>query len=205
MIKDELYLKMTERFMYKNHMLDFILPVTKEIFKFQEINILVLFNKYFPSYVLRQYDLECKWEDYILENEKIKFDWGINHVYFNVPFYYNIGDSFYVTNISENGASITFDLDHDDQQVCILVFRPNVFTNKNFIDKYDEGKGWSKIWVDQTISATLNRKILSDFLKELEIILDTEIIEISSGYIDQKYLYRYGVKDAAVLDYPDAE
>ena len=199
-VKDNLYLKMAERFLYKNHMLDFILPATKQIFENKEIKILVLFNKYFPSYKLRQYNMECKWEDYILENENLKIEWRDSHVYFDIPFYYNIEDKLYITNSPENGASIYLEVDQNDQKVCILTFRPSVFTNRNFVDEYDEGKGWSKIWVDQTISATINRKILSDFLIELEQILDTEIIETTSSYINKKHLHKYGMKEDAEIE-----
>lgn len=195
-----MYLKMTERFLNKNHMLDFILPIEKEIFKSKVIKILVLFSKYFPSYKLRHYNKECKWEDYILENENLKIEWRDNQVYFDISFYYNIDDKLYITNSPENGASIYLEVDQNDQQVCILTFIPNVFTNKNYIDKYDEGTGWSKLWVDQSKSATLNRKILSDFLSEFEKILGTEIIETVSTYINKKYLCKYGIKEEAELE-----
>lgn len=194
------YLYMTERYVNKNHMLDFILPISKAKFKEKEVKVLVLINKYFPSYKLKQFDIERNWEDFILYNKKYKLDWGINHVYLQLPFFYNIEADTHITNISENGASICIEVGHNDQQVCIITFRPNVFTNINFIDMYEEGKGWYRIWVDQSKSATINRKTLSDFLIELEQILDTEIIETASSYINKKYLYKYGIKEEAELE-----
>jgi len=198
--KKEAYFSMTQRYVYKNHMLDFILPISKVKFKEKEIKVLTLFNKYFPSYKIMKLNIERSWEDFILYNEYLKFDWDSQIcTYFQIPFYYNIGNDIQITNASENGASIFLEIDQDNQEVCILTFRPNVFTNQNYIDVY-RNKSWEKIWVDQTKSATLNRKRISSFLEEFETVLETKIIEATSGYINKRHINMHGVNEDAVLE-----
>ncbi len=195
----EAYFSMTKRYVYKNHMLDVILPISKIRFKEKEVKFLILINKHFSSYKLKQYSIEHNWEDFILHSEKFTIDWGINHVHIQLPFFYNIEEDIHVTNFSENGASITIDVDHADQEVCILAFRPNVFTNRNYVEIY-RNENWDKIWIDQTKSATLNRKRISNFLEELETVLETEITEVTSSYINNEHLYKYGIKEEAELE-----
>lgn len=201
----EKYLAMTCKYKDKNHMLDIIFPIKLQSFKSKEDKFLMLVNKHFPSPTVISNDSEINWDDFLQkENELAKTIGGLI-AYINIPVWYNIEDVLLKSNISENGISVYFDIDHDGNEILILSFLCNVFTNKNFIEKYSDGIGWKKVWVDQTISATLNRKNLKAFLKDLEDQLKVSIIEFASGYIEKEFTFKYGFIEEAKLYFYEGE
>lgn len=196
--EQKLYVNMVQRYVHKNHMLDIILPIKTSIEE-TTVKFLLVLSKHFPSAIFNFDDKNRPWEDFILHGIYKGIKFGESPIYFDIGLMYNIGSTVIETKISENGVSIYFDYDHNNNEILLLTFRANVFTNKNYLNSYMED-GWTKVWIDQTKSARMNRQKLNRFMIELERVLGTEISEISSSYISEKYLSKYGINDNAVLE-----
>lgn len=82
----------------------------------------------------------------------------------------------------------------------MLSFYTDVFTDKNYDEEWNiEKQKWDIRVLDESEAARKNRKILHDFIKEVEEKLDIENIEVESEVLDEKYIYKYGIKENAVI------
>lgn len=92
-----------------------------------------------------------------------------------------------------------------DDFFCIITFYTNVFTNKNFDEEWNiEKQKWDIKVLDESEAARKNRKTLHDFIHDLEDKLDIKDIEVESEVLDEKYIYKYGItEDAVIRGYED--
>ena len=166
------------------------------------ISLFVLFNKYYPSYKIIHADFNdieevLKWEDFILNDYKIisKHDMSI---WLDVPFCLLKEDTISLPKALRRGVSFFYGLEEDGTRNAVGInFYGNVYTNIRH-DFDPENRVY--VPVDQSACAKKNREIMTAFLKELEILLEGEITEfLSPFYLDEKYIFKYGIKSDAVL------
>ena len=178
------------------------MPCKKSDFRVKVKDVFILMNRYFESFTLvNEMSQEEKWEEVVLNSVINKKPIEIGEkLEINIPVFY-IGDNgLKKSYIKENGMAFYFDIDHYRSEILILFVRPNAYTDKNFIEYYDDTKGWKKKVVDQSKAAKINRDNLSNFLSRLEVLFDQQISEFGSSYIHDNLIYKYGIRSDAVLD-----
>lgn len=178
------------------------MPCKKSDFRDKVKDVFILMNRYFESFTLNnEMSQEEKWEEVILNSVIHKKSISIGEkLEFNIPVFYIDDNGIKRSYIKENGITFYFDIDHYRSEILILFVRPNAYTDKNFIEYYDDTKGWGKKVVDQSKAAKINRDNLSNFLSRLEALFDQQISEFGSSYIHYNHIYKYGIRSDAVLD-----
>lgn len=158
-------------------------------------NLFILINKYYPSYLnINGLSFEVKkWEDFLLYDFVYEPN-QVNYLCFKIPVYIQDQDGkLILKQTQEEGIEIIYGIDGLDSIYCLgIEFRAYVYFDRHLIDG---------VYVDQSLAATKNRKILSDFLQEAEKLLDSKIVEVDSEYYGENhsYIYNYGIKEHARL------
>jgi hypothetical protein len=198
-------------YIFKNEILNSYIEFEREIDIDLLVNIFILINKHYPSFLIRKIDFSKinqvkKWEDVILENIIITSDQDIS-IDLYVPLYYPTGDDFSGCSfgIFEDSMHIYYGYDKAvSKNFFAINFYGNVFTNiagywKSGPDPKFVNIGREYIKYDITEVATKNRAIMKSFLIELESLLDGEVVEYLSHHLDQKDINKYGINDDAVF------
>ncbi len=170
-------------------------------------DVLILINKYYPSY--RKLDANVsytefisnddnQWEDLALIENSSYFKNEGDTIRFSIPVYYQIDNELFLFKNTEEGITFYIDVDQNNEEILIISFLPNVFVNTNYFSEYIESD-FQRRASNQELAATINRQKLSNFLKQLEIILNSNIYDFGSYIIEEKYLNNYGVNEDAVL------
>lgn len=81
----------------------------------------------------------------------------------------------------------------DGSIVGVDVFA-DLYTDIDYIPKYEEGEGWTYEKRDNSKASKKNREVLRNFLMALEKLIDGEVIEYH-GNFDNKYLTPYGFSE----------
>lgn len=172
------------------------------------IKILILLNKFYPSYTHNEGSLNVdknniegvKWEDIILNDCSLETNTYLD-LYFNIPVFIQTGNQIEIEYTIENGIGIILEKDEGFGFIFILDVYPNVYLNTNYYSVFDEdSRKWNKVKTNQTLAATENRKVLTTFLKELEVLLKVEINHYESLKFDKNYIYKYGFYENVVLE-----
>lgn len=158
--------------------------------------LLILIDKHYNYLIRDSFNVICDWHN-------------IEHFDFNNRKEYKLLIS----------PSLYFTDGNDVRNGCISdAFRIVIIPNSNFLsfnlyaDLYtniryglDQNRNYYKI--DQSQAAIKNRENLTDFLKELEMVLDGQTQEyITDNYLTQESIFKYGLTEIASLiedDYKD--
>lgn len=164
----------------------------------QITRILVLFNKHFPSFRITSGLTDIKnnskcWEDIVL-NDLLPF--GVESLSLNlkVPVYIQRGDEIEILFSDNEGIHLYHEYVPNEPGSLIVTTYVNAYTNVNYVFIGNKGEP-----IDQSIAAKKNREILSSLLKGLELLLGSEINSVESEMLDNKYVYKYGISEDAVL------
>lgn len=170
--------------------------------------VFILLNKFYPSLAIvradwNKIDSALKWEDFVIGDYQLisNHDFSID---LKVPMYVQeqSGGEVIIKNLDT--IHIYYGLEESTNRNSIgFDFYGNVYTNIRY--DWDNAEKVN-VLVDQTISANKNRTILDAFLRGLEALLKGEITEfLSPYYLDDKYIYKYGIKEDAKLNYGQEE
>ncbi len=171
----------------------------QEISDLLVVKIFVLLSKYYPGFEVSMSDFynvneNTDWRNVVLNSNS--FFLGYTTVFrINVPLYYQKNESEIEQIFIDEGISIFYGVEDTTGRNSLGVdFYANLYTNE--IYKWEDSK---KIPIDQSLAAPKNRIIMTDFLKELEVLLDGEVTEsLSPFYLSEEHIHKYGIKDAAV-------
>ena len=208
------YIRLTSVFINQNIIIEMIVKKNDEVFycyiqgkatynSSLIIKILIALNKYYGDYsIYDTYALEVggnmntSWQDFILDDYQLvsKNQMGIE---VNIPFSTQIEKEIVKKEIVTNGLSLFYGAAPDTEAVYIGInIYVSGFTNLNY--EWIDGQCYDR---DESKAASINRKVLRGLLKTIEKIIQGNIIEYSSEYIDETHLYKYGIKEDAVLLY----
>ena len=194
----------------KNEILNSYFEFNKVIDYELLIAIFILINKNYPSFLINRIDFTNKfspkkWEDVVMEKIPItsRHDLSIG---LSVPLFYPLAEDFCKNcyGIIEDSMNIYYGFDGElGKSFLAINFYGNLYTN--IVSYWHEGPdpkfvniGREYIHHDISEIASKNREIMRSFLIELEFLLDGEIVEYISHYLNQKYLDKYGIKEDAV-------
>ena len=161
--------------------------------------ILVLLSKHYgDDYIVsgdtpEDEEFKLLWKDYIIEDYDL-FDKRDNK-FFNLgidaPFYVLKEEEIVKIKI-ERGLVLYGGLGDKGIEFGVDVYA-DVFTDiYNIWETEDAGEKYKS---DYLKVQRLNREIFKNFLIDLERILEGDVVEYSSHYFNDKYLYKYGFKD----------
>ena len=153
---------------YKNMLLRYsdkpfftaVLMASRDCFKRHMKDVFILMNRYYSSFTIVDGDIQKKWEDVILNNDLEIGD----ELEFNTPIYYDINGEIKRSCIDQNGITFYFEINHSNEEVLVLFFRANNYTDKNYVEYYSAEMGWQKKIVDQSLATKVNRDNLTGFL-----------------------------------------
>ncbi len=184
-----------------NVFFEFDQEITKEFI----VGILVFINKYYPSYKIKEAD----WNERPLNQDWADFVLGDYTLVSEHDFLLTLNVPLYVQN-SKNDELLLEICD----EVILIYYGREESTNRNYLGidffgnvytdiRYDwDNEKREDVAINQATAAKKNREIMSAFLKGLEVFLDADITEyLSPFYLDEKYIYKYGIKEDAILNY----
>ncbi len=198
-------------FIFKNEILNSYIEFKKEINSETVIKILILLNKYYPSFLISRIDFLKekhirKWEDVILDKNIItsKHDFSMD---LYVPLYYPTSKDF--SNIGygiiEDSMRIYYGFDNNlNKRFFAINFYGNLYTN--IVSYWEIGTDLVNVnlqgkYVSYDISeiAAKNRANMRSLLIELESLLEGDISEYLSHHLYQNDLNKYGINEDAVI------
>ena len=165
------------------------------------IKFLVLMSKYYSDFHVYSESIDDKlgWKDFVIGN-KFEFnkDNGCSLRISPIVYVQNNDEVLFIA--VNNGIVVTFSWDSKKDCFNLLLdYYADVVTDKVYFFK--EGRYCEK---DQSIAAKKNRKILADWLKGVERLLDGEIVEyITDNHLTKDSVYKYGIVENArhITDY----
>lgn len=197
------YLNMIHHF--EDELFSVVFYLDKVLGQRQVVNILVLLNKFYPSYTCLMNSPECegeseedvKWEDVVTGGNSFTVESYLDFQ-FNIPVFVQKGTEVEFVYTTEGGMKLTLEKDERFTFVLILDINSNTFVDKNFFSSLNEDQTrWKRIETEQSLAASKNRRTLASFLKELENLLGSEISSFDSSKFIAEHIYKYGFKDDA--------
>jgi len=199
------------RYIRKKELAYFTIEFDQEITEALVIKMLILFDNYFPKYLISDDNDFAKavgkyhWKEFVLYKNLFSDE--------NMPSYYLMTPLFIqennIVNIVHFDNSITFALffrkNIQNKNSILISFYVNLYTD--IINRFDpkDTDGIRKIKEDQSKAAKKNRFILTQFLRELESFLKGEIVEYLSDYtLQQGSVFKYGINEDAKMNETDA-
>mgnify|MGYP001804255696 CR=1 FL=1 len=188
---------------HKNEIFSCFFEFERKIDDLLLIKIFILLSKYYPEYKIKYSDFyktdgEVSWEDAILKSEMFydesREDTIIVHL--SVPIYVSDDNIQLKSILIEEGIGIFYGVEETTGKNSMGIdFYANLYT-----DQRVDQKGGKAVIIDQSVAAQKNRQIMKFILEEMESILEADITEfLSPFYLDDKYIYKYGIREDAVL------
>lgn len=165
------------------------------------LQVYILINKFYPSYKIKSIDHNTitpgmHWEDLILGNFKLTSEHSMI-VNLTIPLRIQKDDSGECFTHYMDAMCIYYGLEESTNRNSIGVeLYGNVYTNYRYDYILADN---SYIAVNQIESASYNRRIFTKFLIELEAILDGEVTEYLSSYVQDNGIFRYGFTESAAI------
>lgn len=166
------------------------------------LKVFILINKYYPNYFFKTDDFitqKKKWEEYVLSDFKYN-PTKVNNIHLTMNvFIQTKEDEIVPIEPADEGIEIIYGAE-ENKALFGIQFYPYIFFDKNSIYLKNESSKIEEITVDQTIAANKNRRILNNFLKDLDILIKGEISSFECGRkISKKHAFKYGIKESALL------
>lgn len=156
---------------------------------------LALMSEYYSNYyVSTDYQgHKVAWESFLI-NFTFEFDKGKGYYLHISPIVYIQRKDEMLFTSANDGIVLSFSWDSKKECFNLLLdFYADVVTDKIYF--FENGKYYEE---DQSIAASKNRRILTNFLKAVEVFLEGEIVEcITDNYLTKDSVYKYGVTEDA--------
>ena len=131
-----------------------------------------------------------EWQEVVFcLNEEV----GCDSIYleFDIPVWIqdSKGSGQYLTE--QSGVLLYGEVNEDGDPLFAFDFYANAFTDSNVVYLSDD----SEVIVDQSVAAQKNRDVLISFVKEVENVLCSSVLEWGSDLFEDKYIYKYGYRE----------
>jgi hypothetical protein len=189
-----------DRYSRQQPIFEVLFETEKKISELLICKILVLVNKYFSDFKfftdINDKDFDGDWKDFLLSGNPF-FDEDKSALLSITTSFHIMSGTEIISIELKKGLSIFYSGRY--KPTVIVDVHADLYTDIDYVPKYEEGKGWSYEKRDNSMAAKQNREILRNFLMSLEKLIDGEVIEYH-GNFDKKYLTPYGFTEDVDYD-----